>query len=101
MKQPDFDFGTEAALVEGISNVPLEGEPTSRRVKPVMAASAGSELPLSTWKEVPQALFLSWPVRRQLAYCAARDEDAALHALSDEWRQFYLERAEYYDRTTD
>lgn len=31
----------------------------------------------SQWREVPQARFFSWSDKMQLAYCAARDEDAA------------------------
>jgi hypothetical protein len=53
-------------------------------------------LPPSTWREVPQALFLSWPDERQRSYCVARDRDSATYALSDEWRAFYLRRAESY-----
>lgn len=50
------------------------------------------------WREVPQALFLSWSTARQLDYCARRDEDSARTAatrgeMSAEW---YLERASLY-----
>jgi hypothetical protein len=50
------------------------------------------------WREVPQALFLSWAPAMQLAYCAARDEDAALDATSDEEMEWLLERAMSYRR---
>lgn len=50
----------------------------------------------STWREVPQARFLSWPAAMQRAYCAARDRDSAEWAENDGWRRFYLERAENY-----
>ena len=49
------------------------------------------------WREVPQALFLSWPVTQQLAYCAARDENAALNTYGDVWwTDFYTTRATSY-----
>jgi hypothetical protein len=50
----------------------------------------------SMWREVPQARFLSWSDAMQRAYCAARDEDAALHAESDDWAAFYRKRAAHY-----
>jgi hypothetical protein len=52
--------------------------------------------PASIWQEVPQARYDSWPLAMQLAYCAARDENSAKYADSDEWREFYQERAESY-----
>ena len=48
------------------------------------------------WREVPQALFLSWSEARQLSYCAARDEDSALDATSDEEMEWFLQRAMDY-----
>lgn len=50
----------------------------------------------SDWQEVPQALFLSWSERRQLAYCAARDEDSAAGAATLEELNWYRERANAY-----
>lgn len=50
----------------------------------------------SSVQDIPQALFLSWSDAMQLAYCARRDEDSAVHAENEEWRQFYLARAEGY-----
>ena len=47
------------------------------------------------WAEVPQALFLSWSIPRQLDYCARRDEDSARSAEA-EWVGFYTERAKGY-----
>ena len=108
MTQPDlFDFGTDPAPVEAADDCThgethtstVEGEPTSRRhgayvaPRPAMAASAGSVV---EWREVPQALFLSWSPARQLAYCAARDEDSVLSAESDEEILFYGRRAASY-----
>ncbi len=60
------------------------------------AVPATSDLHYSTWREAPQALFLSWPLAMQLAYCAARDLDSAAHALSDGRREFYTKRASSY-----
>ena len=129
---PSFDFGTDPASVETSPDtvegfyceVAKEGEPTSRRVTPVMAASAGSEVeraPLDPpnlvepdralqpesgrstgradqeWHEVPQARFLSWTDAERLAYCAARDTDSAASAEDDEWREFYQQRARMYE----
>ena len=97
---PSFDFGTDPAPVEapegivaGVLDEPgVEGEPTSRRTIPVMAASAGSEV----WREVPQARFLSWSPAMQMAYCMRRDLDSAACAENDWWRAFYARRAEGY-----
>lgn len=54
------------------------------------------DLPRSTWKEVPQALFDSWSNERQLAYCAARDEDGALYAVTMEEAQWFAARSQWY-----
>lgn len=48
------------------------------------------------WREVPQARFLSWSPRMQAAYCAERDERAALEADDMQLARFYLTRAEGY-----
>jgi hypothetical protein len=93
LKQDLFDFGTDPAPVEAghgeagmvdPATPPAEGESTS------VAASAGSVV---EWREVPQALFLSWSAARQFAYCAARDEDAATREPNAEW---YRQRAQSY-----
>lgn len=109
--QPEFDFGTDPASVEtlassehgGFAEALAEDELTSwrhgetLRQVPAKAASAGSEVELRSWREVPQATFLQWPEATQLAYCAARDEDAALSATArGEDPQFYIERARSY-----
>ena len=52
--------------------------------------------PRSEWHEVPQATFLAWSERRQLEYCAARDEDSAAHEDDPERRAWYLWRANAY-----
>ena len=46
------------------------------------------------WQEVPQARFFSWSPKRQLLYCAIRDEDAARR--DGEFEEFYLTRAALY-----
>ena len=48
------------------------------------------------WQEVPAARFLSWPPAMQAAYCRDRDLDSAEHAENEEWREFYVRRAEFY-----
>lgn len=48
------------------------------------------------WHEVPAARFLSWTAAEQYAYCAARDENSALYADTDEDYMFYKRRAEMY-----
>ena len=50
------------------------------------------------WNEVPQDVFLNWPERNQLEYCAARDEHSAKHTDEDEpeRKQWFLERAGWY-----
>lgn len=51
----------------------------------------------STWEEVPQARFLSWSPGMQAAYCAARDEDAAICGVDGPgMTMFYIQRAEMY-----
>ncbi len=50
-----------------------------------------------SWREVPQALFLSWSEPRQMAYCAARDDNSALLAIKlQEDPTFYQDRARAY-----
>lgn len=55
----------------------------------------------SGWNEVPQPLFLSWSVGMQLAYCAARDYDSAEHEDDPKWCQFFIARAQEYERMLD
>lgn len=105
MKQDEFDFGTDPAPVEAADACThgethasvVEGELTSRRVTPAMAASAGSVVELKCepqWQEVPAARFLSWSTVEQLAYCVARDEDSASSAVGrGEDPKWYHERA--------
>ena len=52
--------------------------------------------PYHPWREVPQALFLSWSVARQFDYCARRDRDAARSCLNQKDAAWYLERALSY-----
>lgn len=86
-KQPDFDFG-------GIEQEPAT--PPSVGIGPA-DLNAGSA---SSWREVPAALYLSWSPQRQHAYCAARDEDAALHADTTIEAEWYLARARAYREMT-
>lgn len=77
------------------------GEPCSQAGESpatVLFAHADDELPRSKWREVPQALFMSWSEARQLSYCVARDEDAALYATTLEEARWYQERAKSYER---
>ena len=53
------------------------------------------------WVEVPQVLFDAWPERKQIAYCARRDYDAAAEALTAHEAQFYLTRADRYKEKLD
>ena len=79
-KQPDlFDAGCLASDVS----------------KTIGTLSVSTPSP-AMWNEVPQALFLSWPVTQQLAYCAARDEDAAINTYDDVEADFYRARAARY-----
>ena len=48
------------------------------------------------WHEASAAEFLSWPHRKQLAYCAARDEVSASEEECEETALWYLERAHGY-----
>lgn len=51
---------------------------------------------LPDWDEVPQARFLSWSEKMQWAYCAARDQDAALRATSLEEFDWFMARSKMY-----
>ncbi len=64
------------------------------------AVHAAERCSPSTWNEVPQARFLSWPPAMQAAYCRDRDLDSAEHAEGEEWSQFYLRRANAYDEAS-
>lgn len=56
-----------------------------------------AQTPPVLWQEVPQALFNSWSVAQQFAYCAERDRNAAADPYCDpEWRSFYSARAQVY-----
>jgi hypothetical protein len=44
----------------------------------------------------PHNTFLTWSRRRQLEYCAARDENSAKQPGNADMREFYLERAAAY-----
>jgi hypothetical protein len=84
-EQPEFDF--DSLVSDGMSGT--DGcKPTGGGSSPQASES--------TWQEVPQARFLSWSVGEQLAYCAARDYDAAEHETDLEWCQFYFDRARMY-----
>lgn len=61
-----------------------------------LCTTAG-EKPATSWNEVPAALFLSWSVPMQLAYCARRDEDTTTHTSCDVLgAEFYTARAAGY-----
>lgn len=56
----------------------------------------------SEWREVPQALFLSWSAARQYAYCAERDLRASVEfATSPEEEQWFYQRAVSYTKMKD
>lgn len=63
---------------------------------PTLDPGAALSLVPSSWREVPQVVFDSWSHARQLAYCAARDDDAALYADGEEEAEWYRERARGY-----
>jgi hypothetical protein len=62
----------------------------------VDAVEALDDDELDEWREVPQALFLSWSPLMQLHYCWQRDMDSALRADNNTDAQFYLTRAASY-----
>lgn len=64
--------------------------------EPEEKAPPEDELPRSSWQEVPQAVFDGWSDERQLAYCAARDMDAALYAMDLSDAQWFKQRALLY-----
>jgi len=59
---------------------------------PVVVAPAKPQV----WREIPQALFLSWPRRKQLAYCARRDEHSSTEADSPADAEWFRQRARQY-----
>lgn len=63
-------------------------------VNPATPGAVGVDV--EEWREVPQALFCSWSLQRQLAYCAARDEHASISDGGEGWAEFYVERAKAY-----
>lgn len=48
------------------------------------------------WTPVPHALFGSWSLPMQLAYCAARDDASAAQERDPWWAEFYRVRAASY-----
>jgi hypothetical protein len=86
--QPLFDF--DASL-----ETPDPVEP-DRALQPDLGGRSTGRSSQGTWREVPQARFLSWPPAMQMAYCRARDLDSAEHAENDAWWVFYVRRAESY-----
>lgn len=86
-------FGQQEGPPEPLST---QTAPSVRLPSPDGTEESGppSLSPDSEWTEVPQARFLSWSPQMQAAYCAARDEDAALCG----WQptMFFIERAEAY-----
>jgi hypothetical protein len=92
MTEAEFDFD-EAPTADVASPRPA----ATARVVPDGGEPGHLDLPHSTWREVPQARFLSWSAAMQNAYCAARDRDSAIYAENDAWTQFYIQRARSYD----
>lgn len=97
IEQPDFEFDAESTPSALGAHVPAR---TVMAHMPSDNLEVGKrspvDLPPSTWREVPQARFLSWTPAEQMAYCAVRDEDSASHEASPTWLRFYIERAESY-----
>lgn len=54
--------------------------------------------PSGYWNEVSQAVFLSWPEEAQLRYCARRDRHSETTYEDAADKQFFRERAEWYER---
>lgn len=101
--QPTFDFDAEPCEQSnghGQASVPAEGGNRREEVDVATRQTDDADTPVvvavSTWQEVPAARFLSWSHEMQLAYCAKRDEDSANEALSEEWAEFYRQRARDY-----
>jgi len=85
-----FDVDPESAPV---GEPPVQPQAPAM-VHPVTRGAAGVDV---GWHEVPQPLFNSWSTPRQLAYCAARDQDAADNAHCDvPDADFYRVRAAHY-----
>jgi hypothetical protein len=55
----------------------------------------------STWQEVPQARYLSWPLAQRYKYCEERDRDAAEHAENYHEATWHIERADSYARLAE
>lgn len=84
-KQPEFDF-------DGSSNEAPAAPPQDTVTTEMQVWTPAP----SSWKEVPQARFLSWSDAEQNAYCAARDRDSADEAKDEESELFFLERSLSY-----
>lgn len=93
--QPEFDFEAPAHLAPGVD--PCRSETGVRRAGAEETCADPGKSPAREWREVSQALFLSWSDAMQRSYCKARDLDSATTAhLRGEDPNFYLQRAEMY-----
>lgn len=88
MQEVGFNFEDESAPVDVAET---EGESAQGSGNTVILGPAVSE----TFVLVPHGVFVSWPERKQLAYCAARDR-ASMHDELDA-ATFYAERAASYE----
>ena len=101
---PSFDFGeqddTEHAQAGKRSCESRQArgaaDPEAQRIRVEVQLLGAPPDTESTWTEVPQSRFFSWPPAMQAAYCRDRDLDSAEHDENEEWREFYTQRAESY-----
>lgn len=65
----------------------------------LFAGADAALVPRRPWVEVPQATYVTWSTARQVAYCAARDEDTAASPEQDaDVRALCAARARAYRR---
>ncbi len=79
----------------------VAGLPAPAEAIPVPVEEAIEPAPRLPWREVPQALFLSWPEKKRLLYCAARDRDAATLEDNKNDAAWFLDRAASYQAIAD
>lgn len=99
--QPLFDFDDQSYGCDQVSVI-AEGGNWREEVDVAQARQtddADTLAVVAVFIEAPAEVFLSWPPAKQFAYCAARDEDAALSEdISLDWKEWYLARADTYRR---
>lgn len=94
---------SEPSLFDSLDDQDVSAGATAGQPRPcighVLASSSESkraEPTDSAWQECPLEVFLAMSERRQLDYCARRDDDSARFAATEEQAAWYRWRAATY-----